>query len=259
MSEMSPMEQVINKYFRTSRLPHIWCPGCGNGIVTSALVKAIDKLSLEKNDVAVVSGIGCSSRASGYLDFNTVHSAHGRALPVATGVKLSEPRLKVIVLTGDGDATAIGGNHFIHACRRNIDITVVVYNNNIYGMTGGQMAPTTLIGQTATTCQSGRDFTQTGHPLRMAEIIATLEAPVYVARFALNTPANIMKAKAGIEKAFLNQIEGRGYSFVELLTNCPTNWGVSPEESLRWITDKSIPYFPLGEFKNCQGGERNGK
>ncbi|MBR6679104.1 MAG: 2-oxoglutarate ferredoxin oxidoreductase subunit beta, partial [Phascolarctobacterium sp.] len=145
------MENLINKYFRPGRLPHIWCPGCGNGVITGCIVKAIDKLALEKDNVAVISGIGCSSRASGYLDFNTVHSAHGRALPVATGVKLADPSLNVIVVTGDGDATAIGGNHLIHAARRNIDMTVVLFNNNIYGMTGGQYSPLTPQGSKATT------------------------------------------------------------------------------------------------------------
>ena len=145
------MEAMIDKYFRPGRLPHIWCPGCGNGVVTGTIVKAVAKLDLDKDKVAVISGIGCSSRASGYLDFNTVHSAHGRALPVATGVKLADPDLTVIVVTGDGDATAIGGNHLIHAARRNIDMTVVLYNNSIYGMTGGQYSPLTPTGSKATT------------------------------------------------------------------------------------------------------------
>ncbi len=135
------MEKIIDTYFRPGRLPHIWCPGCGHGVVTGCMVKAVDKLGLTKDEVAVVSGIGCSSRASGYLDFNTVHSAHGRALPVATGLKLADPKLTVLVVTGDGDAAAIGGNHLIHAARRNIDLTVVLYNNSIYGMTGGQYSP----------------------------------------------------------------------------------------------------------------------
>ena len=137
------MEAMIDKYFRPGRLPHIWCPGCGNGVVTGTIVKAVAKLDLDKDKVAVISGIGCSSRASGYLDFNTVHSAHGRALPVATGVKLADPGLTVIVVTGDGDATAIGGNHLIHACRRSLDVTVVMVNNLNFAMTGGQVAPTT--------------------------------------------------------------------------------------------------------------------
>ena len=134
---MSEMENLINKYFRPGRLPHIWCPGCGNGVITGAIVKAIDKQGLEKDDVAVISGIGCSSRSSGYLDFNTANTLHGRALPIATGVKMANPALNVIVCSGDGDCTAIGGNHLIHAARRNIDLTLVVFNNSIYGMTGG--------------------------------------------------------------------------------------------------------------------------
>ena len=129
---------LVKKYFREDTLPHIWCPGCGNGIVTRAIVKAIDSLGLDKDDVCIVSGIGCSSRAPGYLDFNTLHTTHGRALAFATGVKMANPKLNVIVVTGDGDSSAIGGNHLIHACRRNIDITTIVFNNNIYGMTGGQ-------------------------------------------------------------------------------------------------------------------------
>ena len=233
MSEMSPMEQVINKYFRTSRLPHIWCPGCGNGIVTSALVKAIDKLSLEKDNVAVVSGIGCSSRASGYLDFNTVHSAHGRALPVATGVKLSEPRLKVIVITGDGDATAIGGNHFIHACRRNIDITVIVYNNNIYGMTGGQFSPLTPTNSRATTAQYGtvdRAFDLTE--------LAKGAGATFVAR------ATTFHAQL-LEDVIAQGIQHQGFSVIEAVTACPISFGRqnkmgSAGNMVKWQRDHGV-------------------
>ena len=145
---------------------------------------------------------------------------------------------------------AIGLAEILHCANRGENLTTIFANNGIYGMTGGQMAPTTLIGQKATTCQSGRDASQAGYPMRMAELVATLQAPVYVARFALNTPANVIKAKAGIEKAFRNQLEGKGYSFVELLTNCPTNWGISPAESLKWVAEKTIPCFPLGELRN---------
>ena len=138
----------------------------------------------------------------------------------------------------------------MHCANRGENITTIFANNGIYGMTGGQMAPTTLVGQKATTSQAGRDPSIAGYPIQMAELIATLKAPAYVARFALNTPANVMKARNGIEKAFRNQIEGKGYSFMELLTNCPTNWGVSPQESLKWIAEKTIPFFPLGELRN---------
>ncbi|WP_371376982.1 2-oxoacid:ferredoxin oxidoreductase subunit beta [Sporomusa aerivorans] len=207
------MEQIIDKYFRAGRLPHIWCPGCGNGIVTGALVKAIDKLSLEKDNVAVVSGIGCSSRASGYLDFNTVHSAHGRALPVATGVKLAEPRLKVIVVTGDGDATAIGGNHFIHAARRNIDITVILYNNNIYGMTGGQYSPLTPTNSKATTAPFG-----------------TVDRPFDVYDLARGAGATFIARATTFHTQLLADviaqgIEHVGFSVIEAISACPISFG----------------------------------
>lgn len=149
------MERSFEKYFRQNRLPHMWCPGCGNGIVTKAVIMAIEKAGFSQDNTVIVSGIGCSSRASGYLDFDTLHTAHGRAIPFATGVKLANPELNVIVLTGDGDCTAIGGNHFIHGCRRNVDLTVVLFNNDIYGMTGGQASPMTPTGKKATTAPYG--------------------------------------------------------------------------------------------------------
>lgn len=207
------MEQMIDKYFRAGRLPHIWCPGCGNGIVTGAIVKAIDKMALAKDDVAVVSGIGCSSRASGYLDFNTVHSAHGRALPFATGIKLSEPRLKVIVITGDGDATAIGGNHFIHAARRNIDLTVIVYNNNIYGMTGGQYSPLTPTNSKATTAPYG-----------------TVDRPFDVTELAKGAGATFVARATTFHTQVLTDvvmqgIQHEGFSIIEAITACPISFG----------------------------------
>lgn len=207
------MEQLVDKYFRAGRLPHIWCPGCGNGIVTGALVKAIEKLQLDKDNVAVVSGIGCSSRASGYLDFNTIHSAHGRALPVATGVKLAEPRLKVIVVSGDGDATAIGGNHFIHAARRNIDITVVLYNNSIYGMTGGQYSPLTPTNSVATTAPGG-----------------TIDRPFDVTELAKGAGATFVARSTTFHTQLLSDviaqgIQHEGFSIIEAITACPISYG----------------------------------
>ena len=244
------MEAMIDKYFRPGRLPHIWCPGCGNGVVTGTIVKAVAKLDLDKDKVAVISGIGCSSRASGYLDFNTVHSAHGRALPVATGVKLADPGLTVIVVTGDGDATAIGGNHLIHAARRNIDMTVVLYNNSIYGMTGGQMAPTTLIGMKTATCPYGRDVTIHGYPLKMTEIAATLEGTAYVTRQAVHTVAAIRKAKKAIRKAFENSMNGKGSNLVEIVSTCNSGWKMTPQASNDWMVEHMFPFYPLGDLKD---------
>ena len=205
--------ELVEKYFRTNFLPHIWCPGCGNGIVTRSIVKAIDNLGLNQDDVCIVSGIGCSSRASGYLDFNTIHTTHGRALAFATGIKLANPELHVIVITGDGDSAAIGGNHLIHAARRNIDITTIVFNNNIYGMTGGQYSPTTPTGDKGTTAPFG-NIDANFDLCNLAEAAGA----TYVSRSTVHGANMIIKQ---VE----NGIKNKGFSFVEVLTTCPTYYG----------------------------------
>lgn len=256
------MEQIVEKYFRAGRLPHIWCPGCGNGIVTGALVKAVEKLQLAKDDVAVVSGIGCSSRASGYLDFNTIHSAHGRALPFATGVKLAQPRLKVIVVTGDGDATAIGGNHFIHAARRNIDLTVVLYNNNIYGMTGGQYSPLTPTNSRATTAPAGT----VDRPFNVAELAKGAGATFVARATTFHTQLLVDVIAQGIEH--------EGFSIIEAITACPISFGRQNKmgaapQMMQWqkehgvmlaaydkLTDEQkAGKFPLGVLYKTQASE----
>ena len=205
--------ELVQNYYRASKLPHIWCPGCGNGIVTRSIVKAIDNLGLEKNKVCIVSGIGCSSRASGYLDFNTIHTTHGRALAFATGIKFANPELTVIVITGDGDSAAIGGNHLIHAARRNIDITTIVYNNNIYGMTGGQYSPTTPIGDKGTTAPYG-NIDSNFDLCKLSEAAGA----TYVGR------ATVYNANM-ITKLTEESIKNKGFSFIETLTICPTYYG----------------------------------
>ena len=220
-------------YFRQESLPHIWCPGCGHGTVTGALVRAIMRLDLDKNKVCIVSGIGCSSRAVGYLDFDTLHTAHGRALAFATGIKLARPELKVIVMTGDGDCTAIGGNHFIHAARRNIDITTIVMNNNIYGMTSGQYSPMTPKGMYGTTAPYGnleRSFD-------LCEL-AKAAGATYVAR---GTSYHVPLLINLIEAALQN----KGFSVVEAVVQCPTYFGRKnkvggPVEMLNWIKDSVV-------------------
>ena len=225
--------ELTEKYFRPGRLPHIWCPGCGHGITTGAIIKAIDGLGLDKNDVAVVSGIGCSSRASGYLDFNTVHSAHGRALPVATGVKLANPELNVIVCTGDGDCTAIGGNHLIHAARRNINVTVVLYNNNIYGMTGGQYSPMTPTGSKASTAP----YRTIEQPFNITNLVQAAGA-TFVARC---TTFHVQQLVDLIKKG----IQHDGFSFIEVVSACPTSFGRankcgSPGDMMKWQRDHAV-------------------
>lgn len=205
--------QLVDKYFRTESLPHIWCPGCGNGIVTRAIVKAIDNLELNRDDVCIVSGIGCSSRSSGYLDFNTIHTTHGRALAFATGIKFANPNLHVIVITGDGDCAAIGGNHLIHAARRNIDITTIVFNNNIYGMTGGQYSPTTPTGDKGTTAPYGNIDAN----FDLCEL-AKAAGATYVSRSTVYGANMIIKQ---VEEG----IKNKGFSFIETITTCPTYYG----------------------------------
>jgi 2-oxoglutarate ferredoxin oxidoreductase subunit beta len=209
-----PMERTdYDKYLRLEKFPLIWCPGCGDGIVLKAILRAIDRIGLDRDEVCMVSGIGCSSRTPGYVDVNTLHTTHGRALTFATGVKMVRPDLHVIVVTGDGDATAIGGNHFIHAARRNIDITVVLYNNWIYGMTGGQMSPATPPGKRASTAPYG-----SGEPNFDIVALAAGAGASFVARETVAKPLLLDKL---IERAILK----KGFSLVEVMTPCPTTYG----------------------------------
>jgi len=204
---------AVKDYIRKRFFPHIWCPGCGHGIVLQGLLSAIEELEIPKNDVAMVSGIGCSSRIVGYLDFHTLHTLHGRALAFATGVKFSKPDLTVIAPMGDGDATAIGGNHFIHACRRNIDMTAIVMNNRIYGMTGGQFSPLSGEGIYATTAQYGN----IDHAFDIAKL-AVGSGATYVAR---STTYHVAEMRKYLKEA----IAHKGFSVVEILTPCPTYFG----------------------------------
>lgn len=200
-------------YLRKENMPHIWCDGCGNGIILKSILRVIDKLGWNKNEIALISGIGCSSRTSGYVDFNTLHTTHGRALAFATGVKIANPKLHVIVVSGDGDATAIGGNHFIHACRRNIDISIIIFNNYIYGMTGGQVSPTTPTGKKTSTTPYG-NFDSPFDICRLAQAAGAS----FVARTTVQQFARMDKY---IEQAFTH----KGFSVVEVLTPCPTSYG----------------------------------
>jgi 2-oxoglutarate/2-oxoacid ferredoxin oxidoreductase subunit beta len=203
----------IKKYLRTRFFPHLWCPGCGHGIVLGSLLRAVNKLELNQNDIVMVSGIGCSSRITGYVDFHTLHTLHGRALAFATGVKLSRPELKLIVPMGDGDALAIGGNHFIHACRRNIDITAIVMNNRIYGMTGGQYSPLSGPGTLATTAPLGA--------IDPSFDVASLAVAAGASFVARGTAFHAQELTSLLAKA----MQHKGFSVVEVLSQCPTYYG----------------------------------
>lgn len=233
---------AIEKYLRQSALPHIWCPGCGNGIVLASILRAIDKLQLDQTKTVIVSGIGCSSRASGYMNFNTIHTAHGRALTFATGIKLANPELNVIVITGDGDSTAIGGNHFIHAARRNIDLTTIIFNNNIYGMTGGQYSPLTPTNSKATTSPFG-------HIERPFDIpaLATAAGATYVAR---GTAYHATLLTDLIVKG----IQNKGFSVIDAITQCPISFGRknkmgSPAKMMEWQRDNAVMVQAAAKLK----------
>ena len=226
-----------------------YCPGCLHSTITKITAQAIEELGISDKVVCVLP-VGCGTLGALYWNLDMVTTAHGRAPAVATGLKRAHPESLVFTYQGDGDLCSIGIAEIIHAANRGEEFAVIFVNNSIYGMTGGQMAPTTLVGQKSTTCPDGRDPITTGYPMKMAELIAQLTNPTYVARFSVDTPANINKAKAGIKKAFQTQLDGKGFSFVEILSNCPTNWGMLPLDTLEYIQQYTIKEFPLGVIKD---------
>jgi 2-oxoglutarate ferredoxin oxidoreductase subunit beta len=225
-----------------------FCPGCHHGIIHKLVAEAIDFYDLREKTIGVAS-VGCSVFLYDYFNVDVVEAPHGRAAAVATGVKRVKEDNFVFTYQGDGDLAAIGTAEIIHAANRGEMITVIFVNNAIYGMTGGQMAPTTLLGQKTTTSPFGRDFTRDGYPIKMAEMLSTLEGVCFSARCAVDKISNLRKTKKAILKAFEMQIKGIGFSFVEILSACPTNWGVSPLEANKKIEEEMIPYYPLGIFK----------
>lgn len=226
-----------------------YCPGCGHGIAHRLVCEAIDELGIQ-NDTIGIAPVGCAAMIYDYMDTDYCEAPHGRAPAVATGIKTVRPDKIVYTYQGDGDLASIGMAEIIHAANRGQNITVIFINNAIYGMTGGQMAPTTLIGQRASTCPLGRDVKVNGYPIRVSELLAALPAPGYVTRVTVAQPKYIIKAKQAIKQAFRNQVDGKGFSLVEVLSSCPTNWGMRPVEAFDWLISSMIPYYPLGVFKD---------
>ncbi len=226
-----------------------YCPGCGHGNIHKILAEAIEDFGIEDRTI-IISPVGCSVFAYYYFDTGNIQAAHGRAPAVGTGLKRANPNSIVISYQGDGDLAAIGGAEILNAANRGENMTVIFINNAIYGMTGGQMAPTTLVGQKTTTSPYGRSTANEGFPIRMCEIISTLEAPVYVERTALVDFKSINRTKKAIRKALKNQIEHKGFSFIEILSPCPTGWKIDPVDSQKWIVEKMMPYFPVKVFKD---------
>jgi 2-oxoisovalerate ferredoxin oxidoreductase beta subunit len=247
----SKSELFYDLYDRKSELQHQthYCPGCGHGVIHKLIAEALHELGLQDKTV-FVSPVGCSVFAYYYFDVGNVQVAHGRAPASATAIKRACPDKIVISYQGDGDLAAIGTAEIVHAANRGEKISVFFVNNGIYGMTGGQMAPTTLVGEKSTTSPWGRRPSNEGFPLHMAELLATLEAPVYIERVALSDNKNIMKARRAVKKALENQRDGTGFTFVEILSPCPTIWSKDPVEARRWIAEKMIPAFPLNVFRD---------
>ncbi|QAA77136.1 MAG: 2-oxoglutarate/2-oxoacid ferredoxin oxidoreductase, beta subunit [Candidatus Bipolaricaulis sibiricus] len=247
MSSTGTMTKVFARPKSLTDKQFTYCPGCDHGLITRILAGAIDKLGVQERTV-FVAPVGCAVFAYEWFRCDGVQASHGRAAAVATGIKRANPDLIVISYQGDGDLAAIGTAETIHAANRGEPITVIFVNNQIYGMTGGQMAPTTLAGQRATSCPEGRDVRTMGHPLPVAEMIATLGAPAYVTRQSLHDPKHIVQATKAVEKALRYQVEGTGYSLVEILATCPTGWKMSPTAAHKHVADVVMGAFPVGDL-----------
>ncbi|NLD86711.1 MAG: 2-oxoglutarate oxidoreductase [Clostridiales bacterium] len=226
-----------------------YCPGCTHGVIHRLVAEAIDELGIEGKTVGIAP-VGCSVFAYNYFACDMIQAAHGRAPAVATGVKRANPECMVFTYQGDGDLAAIGTAETVHAATRGENITVIFVNNAIYGMTGGQMAPTTLPGQVTQTTPFGRDVSAAGYPVRVCEMLSTLDGVALAQRVTVDSPKNIMTAKKAILKGFQNQIDCKGFSIIEVISTCPTNWGLSPEKALEWLRENMLPYYPLGVYKS---------
>jgi len=245
---MTELKKVFSRPKSLTDKPYHFCPGCNHGIIHRIVGEALDEFDLVPRTTAVAS-VGCSVFLYDYFAIDVLEAPHGRAPAVATGVKRSLPGNIVFTYQGDGDLASIGMSEIVHTANRGEPITVIFVNNTVYGMTGGQMAPTTMLGQKTTTSPYGREYSQDGYPIRMAEMLATLEGSAFVARVAVNKPKNVIAAKKAIKKAFRMQIEDIGFSFVEVLSTCPTNWRMTPKEAAWRVEEEMVPYFPLGIFK----------
>lgn len=230
-----------------------YCPGCTHGTIHKIICEVIDELGIQQQTIGVAP-VGCSVLIYNYTDVDFVEAAHGRAPASATGIKRTNPDRIVFTYQGDGDLASIGAAEIIHAANRGENITVVFVNNAIYGMTGGQMAPTTLLEQVTTTTPSGRDPQNAGYPIRVCEMLSTLAAPAYIERCSAAKQQHLPALKKALKKAFQNQIDGKGFSLVEVLSTCPTNWGMTPLKAIDWLEDNMRPFFPLGKFKDFDEG-----
>lgn len=242
------MGKTFKKPESLTDVPTHYCPGCTHGVIHRLVAEVIDELGIRGRTVGIAP-VGCAVLAYNYFNFDFQEAAHGRAPAMATGIKRVRPDLMVFTYQGDGDLASIGMAEIVHAANRGEKFTTVFVNNAVYGMTGGQMAPTTMPNQRTTTSPFGRKVEEVGMPIRMAELLASLQTPAYIARQTVLKPKYIVKAKKSLKKAFQYQLEGRCFSFVEMVSTCPTNWGLTPTEAVRWSEETLLPYYQLGEFK----------
>ncbi|MBE5884905.1 MAG: 2-oxoglutarate oxidoreductase [Lachnospiraceae bacterium] len=251
------MAVVFEKTKALTDVPFHYCPGCTHGIVHRLVAEVLDELGVVGQTVGVAS-VGCSVFSYNYFNCDMVQAAHGRAPAVATGIKRAVPENVVFTYQGDGDLAAIGMAETVHAATRGENITVIFINNAIYGMTGGQMAPTSLPGQVTQTSPYGRDTATAGHPIRVCELLSTLSGTALAQRVTVDSVKNVNIAKKAIKKGFQNQIDKKGYSIIEVVSTCPTNWGLTPEESMKWLRENMLEYYPLGVYKDidAEGGDK---
>ena len=243
------MAVVFEKPKSLTDAPLHYCPGCTHGIVHRLVAEAIDDLGIEGKTIGVAP-VGCAVMAYDYFACDMVEAAHGRAPAVATGLKRSLPENIIFTYQGDGDLASIGMAETVHAATRNENITSIFIHNAIYGMTGGQMAPTSLPGQVTQTSPYGRDVATAGFPIKVCELLSALDGPAYIERVAVNNVKHVNQARKAIKKAFQNQIDGKGFSLIEVVSSCPTNWGMTPAKALQWVEEKMIPYYPLGVYRD---------
>ena len=242
------MAVVFKKTSMLTDAPFHYCPGCTHGIIHRLVAEVLEELGVGETAIGIAP-VGCAVFAYNYFNCDMMEAAHGRAPACSTGAKRVHPDKVVFTYQGDGDLASIGAAEIVHAAARGEKITTIFVNNAIYGMTGGQMAPTSLPGQITTTSPYGRDVSHCGYPVKMSEMLSQLDGPAFIQRVSVHDVKHVVQAKAAIKKAFQCQIEGKGFSMVEVLSNCPTNWGLTPQEALKWLEENMIPQFPLGVYK----------
>ncbi len=245
------MNKVFSRPSCLKDKPFRYCPGCSHGVLHRIVAETIDRLGIRERTIGIAP-VGCAVFAYDYIDIDMIEVPHGRPPAIATGMKRSRPDSIIFSYQGDGDLAAIGTTEIVHAAARGENITVIFVNNGNYGMTGGQMAPTTLPGQKTTTTPLGRSVKEAGNPIRISEMLATLDGPAYIERVSVDTPKNVLSAKKAVQKAFQNQMLGAGFSLVEVLSMCPTDWGMTPSQAIDWVQKSMIKFYPLGVFKEAK-------